>query len=1040
MPNRSAATARAAVAARLRGVAALLALVALIGGVPVLLGRVVGRPWPQPFPPLEVIWRSLRSGNISDGAVLKALAVVMWIAWARLAISVGVEVIARVAGIHVPRVIGLGRAQHWAAALVASVVLVVGVSPHPSAAAPWSPGIPMPRPIAAGLLEHHTAPAASPIRVSADRGRIRWEAPTPVPRATLHVVQRHESFWSIAEDALGDGSRWREIVALNAGREVAPGVVFSGTPDRLLPGWALLVPDEATPTNGVSATTNTGTADAHTVVVTPGDTLSGIAEHELGDAAEWPRVWEANHDRRFGNRVFDDPNLILPGWELIIPDVVAPSLSPPAAPVADVPPADAPASAPLEQPTVAPDDSHVEVDSPDAMPPVTMPPVTMPPDAMPPDTSRAELPTTDGAGLDAIVAPGVVGDGVAAVAGVGGAVLLAAGVAGAVEARRRRRLRAATVHARLAVPAPPLADLERLVRTLDAGERIARLDIALRAVGYALFSTAPGAGVLGAIDTDDGTLDVLLDRPVAVAPAPWTSVTAHRWRLPADVGIVDIAAAARRAQQPCPALVHLGGTPLDGGLVGQLYLDLEAVGLLAVDAPAPTAAAIVRAVTAGLAVSPLAESVQLITCGLGTVHLGHPMVEHPSSLAVALEAAKRAVGATSALTAGLSTFVLRSRQVGGEAWEPAIVAAAAGADDEPCVFDLADEDICAAGRGGQGIGIVVGRAVAGAGWTLGVHGQRWIVQPLGLEVMPVGVSPGELGDLQRLIDQADAIVVEAPLVEEPPIDQIEVGAEPDHSAPAALGWSLMVRVLGSVEVVDQAYQPAVFERSKALELVVWMSQHRDRSTRMGARTALWETTVRDTTFANVVSDARRSLARLLVPADGEEWIGRTLTDDLPLHPGVVTDADVLTNCVCRAASATPADATRMLRSALGLVRDMPFAGTAYLWPDAEGTTSALILLVTSAATQLAGLYLTEGDVAGVFWATGQGLKVLPGHEELISLRMRAHGRQGDLAGVRHEWEAYERVLDADTWSDGAAPSPKLVALRRELLAPSLTDA
>lgn len=254
-----------------------------------------------------------------------------------------------------------------------------------------------------------------------------------------------------------------------------------------------------------------------------------------------------------------------------------------------------------------------------------------------------------------------------------------------------------------------------------------------------------------------------------------------------------------------------------------------------------------------------------------------------------------------------------------------------------------------------------------------------------------------------------------------------------------LTWSLMVRVLGSVEVIDREHQAATFERSKALELVVWMSQHRDRSTRAGARTALWETTVRDTTFANVVSDARCSLARLLAPADGEEWIGRTLTDDLPLHMAVVTDADVLADCVRRSSSAAPAEAIEILRGALALVRDIPFAGTSYLWPDAEGTTSVLILLVTSAATQLAGLYLAEGDVAGVFWATGQGLKVLPGHEELISLRMRAHSRQGDLAGVRHEWEAYERVLDADTWSDGAAPSPKLVALRRELLAPSLSE-
>ena len=71
----------------------------------------------------------------------------------------------------------------------------------------------------------------------------------------------------------------------------------------------------------------------------------------------------------------------------------------------------------------------------------------------------------------------------------------------------------------------------------------------------------------------------------------------------------------------------------------------------------------------------------------------------------------------------------------------------------------------------------------------------------------------------------------------------------------------------------------------------------------------------------------------------------------------------------------------------------------------------------------------------MFRATGRGLRVLPGHEELIGLRMRAHARVGDLAGVRSEWESYERMINADPWSDGE-PSPKLVDLRRQLLNPS----
>jgi hypothetical protein len=119
---------------------------------------------------------------------------------------------------------------------------------------------------------------------------------------------------------------------------------------------------------------------------------------------------------------------------------------------------------------------------------------------------------------------------------------------------------------------------------------------------------------------------------------------------------------------------------------------------------------------------------------------------------------------------------------------------------------------------------------------------------------------------------------------------------------------------------------------------------------------------------------------------------------------------------------------------VALIRDAPFAGTGYLWPDAEGITSNLVLLATSATTELAGHLLSLGDIDGVFWATDRGLRVLPGHEELIGLRMRAHARAGDLAGVRHEWDSYERVLNADPWSDGE-PAAKLVLLRRELLAP-----
>jgi hypothetical protein len=150
---------------------------------------------------------------------------------------------------------------------------------------------------------------------------------------------------------------------------------------------------------------------------------------------------------------------------------------------------------------------------------------------------------------------------------------------------------------------------------------------------------------------------------------------------------------------------------------------------------------------------------------------------------------------------------------------------------------------------------------------------------------------------------------------------------------------------------------------------------------------------------------------------------------------VVSDADLVEARLAAARLQPPELATRTLAPAVDLIRGMPFEGTAYLWPDAEGITSNLVLLATSAAVELGAHYLSMGDIDGVFRATGQGLKVLAGHEELIALRMRAHARAGDHAGIRQEWESYERVLNADPWSDGE-PAPKLVSLRRELLSPS----
>lgn len=244
-----------------------------------------------------------------------------------------------------------------------------------------------------------------------------------------------------------------------------------------------------------------------------------------------------------------------------------------------------------------------------------------------------------------------------------------------------------------------------------------------------------------------------------------------------------------------------------------------------------------------------------------------------------------------------------------------------------------------------------------------------------------------------------------------------------------LDWRMVVRVLGPPTVESADGSTAVFDKGKALELVVWMAEHRENSTRSAARTALWDGDVKDSTFSNVVSEARRAL-QTVDPLIDEEWIPRTFSDDLPLHKSVVTDSQLLEIALQN----FNADAEKYradLIEAFGSVRNLPFSGSNYSWADGEGITTSHVIRVVKAAVCLAE-YAIECDDSGLlFMATERGLRVLPGHEELVSLRMKGHARSGNRSAIKYEWESYARAIEADSWA-GATPSPELEKLAREL--------
>lgn len=739
----------------------------------------------------------------------------------------------------------------------------------------------------------------------------------------------------------------------------------------------------------VAASPVTSRAEApsvHTVV--DGDSYWGIAQQHLravlGREPAAPEVvvlmerLMARNAPLLGHR---DPALILPGEKVVLqPERVEADPLVRAVPLPVQPPT---TEAPVTESTAAP--APTSVASSGAAPAAA-------PAATPGTTPDRAVGSTERSNLR----------------GLGAAVLLAVGATAALDARRRRRLRSTGKGVRAAAPSLAQARAEMLLRGTARDAQVDRVDAALR-------SAAPQLAEAGAVPVlvlhrPDAELRLVLKGSASPTDGVWQEQADGSWLLPASVSTERVARRAVLEQNPCPALTHLGDTP-DGV---QVFADLEAVGVLSVQSP--VADEVLAAVAATLSLSPFMSGGAVVTAEL-------PVVV-PAFADVGFEEGRpsltEALAELPTVRADGSTFA--DRVQGRDPWEPTVVVASA-ADADPALVWL--RPLTEVGRSAA---VVVDAPVADAGAVLRSEGEVHVLEPFGLRLHPVGLDTETLRQVDELL-RADEFV--DALVVEPPMD-VPTGVPVDALEPE---WALLVRTFGAVEVCGPDGTAVRFDRSKSLELVAWLSHHRRRPTRSGARAALWDIDVRDATFANVVSEARRSMSKVIPRPDGSEWIERSVGDELPLHPMVVSDAEVLEARLVAARGLPPAEAVALLKPALELVEGMPFAGTSWLWADAEGISSAMVVLATGAAIELAERYLELGDMDGVFWATGRGLTVLNGHEECIALRMRAHAERGDLAGVRAEWERYERALAADPWSAGD-PAPKLVQLRSQLLRPT----
>jgi hypothetical protein len=355
--------------------------------------------------------------------------------------------------------------------------------------------------------------------------------------------------------------------------------------------------------------------------------------------------------------------------------------------------------------------------------------------------------------------------------------------------------------------------------------------------------------------------------------------------------------------------------------------------------------------------APLDEAVVVLRHVINTVMLA-PWLPTPHLVLCGFSAADVVGGERVALTDNSSAAVAEALALRYQSPTQSIVVVSRF--DDPEFGSLSD----------AGIAVITGCAMSSMPTTRVIREQRaWRITPHDDLFLPYGVTAEEAADFRAMIREMTVIEVD-----DPTLTTIDIE------------YSALIRVLGPVEVVDNNHSEVQFRKSKSLELLCWLSLHRDRPTVSAARTALWEVDVEDATFHNVLSELRRGLNSHGIT--DAAW--RATKQRLALDPLIFTDAELFRRVLLAIdddeSELSTARALEELRGVLALVRGLPFAGENYAWADAEGITSTFVWLVTRAVDTAAQLAKHLNDDAALLAAATAGLRMMPGDERFSQLR------------------------------------------------------
>lgn len=634
----------------LRSLVALLVLLGLVVGAPILLWRMGSGLLPHEIPTLTEIWDTLTSRDTGQ-VFMGALVVIGFLAWAVFTVCVLTEIGARLTGRRsAPQIRWLRVPQSAATGLIGAILagsVVLGAA-GPAVAATAGPDLHQALTAITAVTPTRTTTAAAtsaaaeptPISQEASAGASSWNGP-------VWVVSRYDTFWGIAEHTLGDGLRYQEIVDLNVGVPQADGGTIHDADTYLEIGWHLRLPAGA------------ATSQPTQVTVHPGDTLSQIAADHLGSADQYTELAALNDIR--------DPDLIEVG------DIIKLTAQEPA-PAAEAPTAD---PAPAEPtPAASPDPAgDVGQNQPAAAAP---PAVDDPPTASstsaepsspaaPPSIGQiqapaAATPTAPAADSDQ---PAAGSSALAAGLGLSGILAAAAWIGLRIARRRKGRYRPPGEF-----PAPTslqAARTERSIRQHASTRDVLWMDRALRHAAQLAAERDPA-------DLPDVTcawlsaqeLQLQLAAPVPV-PAPFTA-DGDSWILPFGTELppdpVDTAA-------PFPLLTSLG--ELDGET---LLVDLERLGAVSITGDRDRTRDLLVHLAVELATNTWSDHLQVTLVGWGAelVTLNPDRLSHLPDVADVTTLVQGRVNDTRQTLNDLHTTVVADRLVddGAGDWAPEV--------------------------------------------------------------------------------------------------------------------------------------------------------------------------------------------------------------------------------------------------------------------------------------------------------------------------------------------------------------------------------